>query len=119
MLKKFQAIKKRHLRIRQRIRGTKMRPRLAVYKSNRHIYAQIIDDSTQTTLVAASTLSPEFANEKGSSKTIRTAQIVGELIAKKALAKDIREVVFDRGGFRYHGRIKALAEAARAGGLKF
>ncbi|MDI6783496.1 MAG: 50S ribosomal protein L18 [bacterium] len=112
MLKKVIAIQKRHRRIRQKIRGTATRPRLAVFKSNRHIYAQLIDDIKQRTLVAASSLSPEL---KGSQE----AQSVGELIAKKALAQEINSVVFDRGGFRYHGRIKALAEAARVAGLKF
>ncbi|MFB3897850.1 MAG: 50S ribosomal protein L18 [bacterium] len=119
MVKKSIAVQKRHLRIRQKIHGNANRPRLAIYKSNQHIYAQIINDENQTTMVAASTLSPEIKNDQQSGINIKTAQLVGELIAKKAMAKKIQFVVFDRGGFRYHGRIKALAEAARAAGLKF
>lgn len=119
MVKKTIAIQKRHLRIRQKIRGNTVRPRLAVFKSNQHIYAQIIDDINQKTMVAASTLSPELKNDQQRGISIKNAQLVGELIAKKAMAKNIQFVVFDRGGFRYHGRIKALAEAARAAGLKF
>jgi large subunit ribosomal protein L18 len=119
MLKKNIAIQKRHLRIRQRIRGTATRPRLAVFRSNRHIYAQIIDDTKQRTLVAVSSLSPELKGDQPRGNNVKDAQSIGELIAKKALAQDIKCVVFDRGGFLYHGRIKALAEAARTAGLKF
>jgi large subunit ribosomal protein L18 len=119
MVKKTIAIRKRHLRIRQKIRGNSGRPRLAVHKSNQHIYAQIIDDMNQKTMVAASSLSPELKNDQQRGINLKNAQLVGELIAKKAIAKNIQFVVFDRGGFRYHGRIKALAEAARAAGLKF
>jgi len=119
MLKKYKSLHKRHQRIRQRVRGTSSRPRLAVYKSNRHIYAQIIDDTQEKTLVAASSLSAEVKAGQVCGNTVKDALVVGELIAKKALAKDIKQVVFDRGGFIYHGRIKALAEAARAAGLKF
>jgi len=119
MLKKVIAIQKRHRRIRQKIRGTSTRPRLAVFKSNRHIYAQLIDDIKQRTLVAASSLSPELKGSQALGNNVKEAQSVGELIAKKALDQEISFVVFDRGGFRYHGRIKALAEAARAAGLKF
>jgi large subunit ribosomal protein L18 len=119
MVKKAIAIQKRHLRIRQKIRGNAVRPRLAVFKSNQYIYAQIIDDMSQKTMVAASSLSPELKSDQPRGNTVKNAQSVGELIAKKAIAKNIQFVVFDRGGFRYHGRIKALAEAARAAGLKF
>lgn len=119
MVKKVLAIKKRHLRIRQKIRGNNLRPRLAIFKSNQHIYAQIIDDLNQKTIVAASSLSPELKNSQPRGNNIKDASSVGELIAKKAIAQNIKFVVFDRGGFRYHGRIKALAEAARAAGLKF
>ena len=106
----------RHLRIRQNLSGTTERPRLNVYRSNSHIYAQIIDDVNQVTLVSASTLDKEF-NGNGGNK--EAAKFVGELVAKRALEKNITTVVFDRGGYIYHGRIKELADAARAAGLKF
>ena len=106
----------RHLRIRQTLSGTAERPRLNVYRSNSHIYAQIIDDVNQVTLVSASTLDKEF-NGNGGNK--EAAKFVGELVAKRALEKNITTVVFDRGGYLYHGRIKELADAARAAGLKF
>ena len=106
----------RHLRIRQNLSGTTERPRLNVYRSNSHIYAQIIDDVNQVTLVSASTLDKEF-NGNGGNK--EAAKFVGELVAKRALEKNITCVVFDRGGYIYHGRVKELAEAARAAGLKF
>jgi len=110
--------KKRHLRIRRKIVGTPERPRLCVYKSLRHIYAQVIDDSRGHTLVAASTLEPEV-REKVKSADVEAARLVGKLIAQRALEKGIREVVFDRAGYPYHGKVKALAEAAREGGLVF
>lgn len=110
--------KKRHLRIRRKIVGTPERPRLCVYKSLRHIYAQVIDDSRGHTLVAASTLEPEV-REKVKSADVEAARLVGKLIAERALEKGIREVVFDRAGYPYHGKVKALAEAAREGGLVF
>jgi large subunit ribosomal protein L18 len=119
MVKKDNSRQKRHLRIRQKIRGNSVRPRLAVFKSNQHIYAQIIDDMNQKTLVAASSLSPELKSDQPRGNNVKNAQAVGDLIAKKAIAKNIKFVVFDRGGFCYHGRIKALAEAARTAGLKF
>ena len=119
MIKKVIAIRKRHLRIRQKIQGNSVRPRLAVFKSNQYIYAQIIDDMNQKTLVAASSLSPELKGSSPCGNSVKDAQSIGELIAKKAIAKNIKYVVFDRGGFRYHGQIKALAEAARTAGLKF
>lgn len=108
---------RRHKRIRKKISGTAERPRLAVYRSEKNIYAQIIDDSVGNTLVAASSLDKEFELKVGSNK--EAAKMVGEVVAKKALEKGITEVVFDRGGYIYHGRIKELAEAAREAGLKF
>ncbi len=109
--------KRRQARVRRRVKGTPERPRLNVYRSNRHIYAQIIDDTRSITLASASTKSEDISGEK--SKKLDFARKVGELIAKLAQAKDIKKVVFDRGGYLYHGRIKALAEGARAGGLDF
>lgn len=110
--------KKRHLRIRRKVVGTPARPRLCVYKSLRHMYAQLIDDSRGHTLVAASTLEPGV-REKIKAADVEAARLVGQLIAKRALEKGIREVVFDRAGYPYHGKVKALAEAAREGGLTF
>lgn len=109
--------KARHLRVRKKINGTPERPRLNIYRSTNHIYAQIIDDSIGQTLVSASTLdkSPNLT----STHNKEAAKYVGEAIAKKALEKGIDEVVFDRGGYIYHGRVKELAEAAREAGLKF
>jgi large subunit ribosomal protein L18 len=108
---------RRRIAIRKRISGTTERPRLTVYKSLNHIYAQIIDDLSGRTLVAASTTDKSLKTEKtGNSKA---AEAVGTLLAERAKGKGLAAVVFDRSGFRYHGRIKALAEAARKGGLKF
>ncbi len=107
----------RHARIRKVVEGTTARPRLAVYRSNKHISAQIIDDSKQTTLVSASTF--ENGNKFNVGSNIEAAKQIGELVAKRALEAGITEVVFDRGGFLFHGRIKALADAAREAGLKF
>lgn len=121
---KVKARLRRKQRVRKKIFGTPERPRLSVYKSCKHIYAQIIDDTVGKTLVSASSLSKEIRErikeikEKGGSKT-EIAKIVGELVAKKALEKGIKKVCFDRGGFKYHGRIKALADAARSSGLEF
>jgi large subunit ribosomal protein L18 len=110
---------RRHLRVRQKISGNGDRPRLAVFRSLNHIYAQVIDDARGHTLVAASTLDAEMKkNARGKNKTAR-AGLVGELLARRAKEKGINEVAFDRGGFKYHGRVKALADAARKGGLKF
>ncbi|MEL7567251.1 MAG: 50S ribosomal protein L18 [Dehalobacterium sp.] len=108
---------KKHLRIRKNIAGTSECPRLAVYRSVKHIYAQIIDDTKGVTLVAASTLDPALKGQFGGNK--ETAKKVGLLAAEKALAKGIKTVVFDRGGLIYHGRVAALAEGAREGGLEF
>ena len=107
---------KRHLRVRNRVAGTAQRPRLNVFRSLKHIYAQVIDDEKGMTLAAASTLEKEF---EGTGGNIAAAKAVGAAIAKKALEKGISEVVFDRGGYIYHGRVAALAQAAREGGLKF
>ena len=108
----------RHRRVRKKVQGTPQRPRLAVFRSNAHIYAQIIDDSTGMTLAHASTLSEEL-KEAGNGGNVDAARKVGVLIADKAKAKSIDTVVFDRGGFIYHGRVQALAEGARENGLKF
>ncbi|MGK4179652.1 50S ribosomal protein L18 [Lapidilactobacillus dextrinicus] len=107
---------KRHTRVRGKISGTAERPRLNVFRSNKNIYAQIIDDVAGVTLASASTLDKEL-NASGSK--VEQAQQVGELIAKRAQAKNVEEVVFDRGGYLYHGRVQALAESARENGLKF
>jgi LSU ribosomal protein L18P len=109
--------KKRHLRIRSKISGTPERPRLSVYRSNKHIYAQLIDDTKGVTLAAASSLDKEFGLEN--TKDTEAAKRVGELIAKRAIEKGYKSVVFDRSGYLYHGRIRALAEAARENGLDF
>jgi large subunit ribosomal protein L18 len=108
---------KRHLRVRKKVHGTAERPRLAVYRSEKNIYAQIIDDVAGKTLVAASTLDKDFALKVGSNK--EAAKMVGEVIAKRAIEKGITEVVFDRGGYIYHGRVQTLAEGAREAGLQF
>ena len=106
---------KRHLRVRKKVFGTTERPRLSVYRSEKNIYAQIIDDVNAVTVVAASSLDKTI--EKGSNK--EAAKLVGELVAKRAIEKGVTEVVFDRGGYVYHGRIQALADGAREAGLKF
>lgn len=108
---------KRHMRVRNKISGTAERPRLAVYRSEKNIYAQIIDDVAGKTLVSASTLDKDFAGKVGSNK--EAAKVIGEVVAKKAVENGIEEVVFDRGGYVYHGRIKELAEGAREAGLRF
>lgn len=108
----------RHLRVRQRIRGSMARPRLSVFRGLRHIYAQLIDDETGRTLVAASSLSPEFSARLKNGGNVTAARLVGELVAQKAKAVGIERAVFDRGGYRYHGRVKAVADAARAAGLQ-
>ncbi len=111
--------KKKHYRLRDRFSGTTERPRLAVFRSNNHMYAQIIDDSVGHTLVAASTLEKEIKAELEQTDTVEAAAYVGTVIAKRAIEKGIKEVVFDRGGFIYHGKVKALADAAREAGLEF
>ena len=110
---------RKHLRVRKKISGTSDCPRLCVFRSNSHMYAQIIDDVTGTTLVAASTMDKDLsiANEYGGN--IAAAKVVGAAVATRALAKGISKVVFDRGGYIYHGRVAALAQAAREAGLEF
>lgn len=109
----------RHERVRKKIQGTAERPRLNVFRSLQNIYAQIIDDEKGVTLVSVSTLAPELKGKIPSSSNTAAATAVGELLAKKAEEAGIKQVVFDRSGYVYHGRIKALADAARAGGLEF
>jgi large subunit ribosomal protein L18 len=117
---KRQARLKRKQRVAKKIRGTPDRPRLSVFKTAKHIYAQIIDDSTGRTLVSASTLSKDLQSKaEGISGNIKGAELVGDSIGKKGKAKRINAVVFDRNSFPYHGRVKALADAARERGLKF
>jgi large subunit ribosomal protein L18 len=110
---------KRQVRVRKKIKGTPARPRLNVFKSARHIYAQLIDDTTGKTLVAASTVKGEVNSELKYTGNIEAARKVGAAVAKLALAREITAVVFDRNGFLYHGRVKALAESARENGLTF
>ena len=114
-----QARDRRHHRVRLKVNGTTSRPRLCVFRSVNHIYAQVIDDTQGHTLVSASTNDPEIKDDtKGKNKTGR-AELAGSLLARRAVDKGISQVAFDRGGYKYHGRVKALAEAARQGGLKF
>ena len=110
---------KKHLKIRNRFSGTAERPRLAVYRSNNHVYAQVIDDTVGKTIVSASTVEKKVASELKKTNDIDAAAYVGKVIAERALAANIKEVVFDRGGFIYTGKVKALAEAAREAGLVF
>ncbi|ACK72099.1 ribosomal protein L18 [Gloeothece citriformis PCC 7424] len=114
-----ESVQRRHSRIRRKVEGTPSRPRLAVFRSNNHIYAQVIDDVAQHTLVAASTLDKDLKGEFSSGATCEASEAVGKLVAQRALAKGIEKVVFDRGGNLYHGRIRALAQAAREAGLDF
>ena len=109
--------KQRHYRVRTKVTGTEKRPRLNVFRSSKHIYAQIINDETGTTLVSASTLDKNL--NLTSTGNVEAAKVIGEAIAKRALEKNIQAVVFDRGGYIYHGRVQALAEAARENGLQF
>ena len=119
-LSRKQQTQKRHRRLRRHITGTSDRPRLAVFRSNNHIYAQVIDDAAQSTLCSASTVDKELRTAlKAPAGSCDASVAVGELVAKRAIAKGIQQVVFDRGGNLYHGRIKALADAAREAGLQF
>jgi len=111
--------KKRKIRIRKKITGVPDRPRMSVFRSNKHIYVQIVDDTKGRVLASASSQSKEFSGQTARSAGVEGAKIVGELIADKAMAKEIGQVVFDRAGYIYHGRVKALADAAREKGLKF
>ncbi len=114
------ARERRHRRVRRRVSGTPERPRLNVFRSAMHIYAQIIDDTRGHTLASASTLDPEVkAQLSNGLKKVDEARIVGRILAQRALAQGIKKVVFDRGGYKYHGRVKALADGAREGGLEF
>jgi large subunit ribosomal protein L18 len=117
--KKVEGRKIRHLRIRTRVMGTADRPRLAVFRSLSHIYAQVIDDTTGRTLAAVDSRAPDFRAKVKGGGNVAAAKVVGELLAQRAKARGINQVVFDRGGYQYHGRVKALAEAARAAGLVF
>ena len=110
---------KKHMKIRNRFSGTAERPRLAVFRSNNHMYAQIIDDTVGKTLVAASTLEKDVKAELKKTNDVEAAAYLGTVIAKRAMEKGIKEVVFDRGGFIYQGKIAALADAAREAGLEF
>jgi len=110
---------KRHARGRAKISGTADRPRLCVYRSLQHIYAQVIDDTRGCTLVSASTVDPEIVKDRDGKQKSDQAEMVGLLIAKRALEAGITKVVFDRGGYKYHGRVKTLADGARKGGIKF
>ncbi len=109
----------RHHRLRRYVRGSAARPRLAVFRSLNHLYAQLIDDEAGRTLVAVDSRSPSFRARQATGGNVAAARIVGELLAARARAQGIERVVFDRGGYKYHGRVKALADAARAGGLSF
>ena len=111
--------KRKHVRVRKKISGTADCPRLCVYRSNSHIYAQIIDDEAGVTLVSASSLDTDIKGELSNGSNIQAASAVGKLVAERAAAKEIKDVVFDRGGYLYHGRVQALAEAAREAGLNF
>lgn len=110
---------RRHRRVRKTIIGSELRPRMSVYRSLSEIYVQVINDATGITLVSASTIDHELRSKVEGKKKTEQATLVGELVAKRAKAKGISQVVFDRGGFRFSGRVKALAEAARAAGLEF
>ena len=110
---------KKHLKIRNRFSGTAERPRLAVFRSNNHMYAQVIDDEAGNTLVAASTVEKDVKAQLEKTNDVEAAKVLGEIIAKRALDKGIENVVFDRGGYIYHGKVAALAEAAREAGLQF
>ncbi len=108
-----------HVRLRRKVEGTRERPRLAVFRSHQHIYAQVIDDRAGRTVVAASSLDKEVRKQLKGGSNVAAAKVVGKAIAERALATGIRKVVFDRGGYKYHGRVQALAEAAREAGLSF
>lgn len=111
--------KRRHRRVRRRVFGVQERPRLNVFRSLKHIYAQVVDDTQGRTLAAASTLDPEIRKHvKGLAKT-EQAELVGRLVAERALAQGVKRVAFDRGGYKYHGRVRSLAKAARESGLEF
>lgn len=110
---------RRHARVRKRVKGTGDKPRLTVFRSLTHIYAQVIDDVTRQTIVSASDVEKDLKTKVDGKKKSEVATLVGNLVAERAKEKGVSKVVFDRGGYLYHGRVKALAEAARAGGLEF
>jgi large subunit ribosomal protein L18 len=109
----------RHLRVRKTVIGTSERPRLCVFRSLKHIYAQVIDDTEKRTLASASTAEPAFRAEAKTGGNVSAATTIGKMVAARAIEQGVKKVVFDRGGYLYHGRVKALADAARAGGLDF
>ncbi|MCL2140641.1 MAG: 50S ribosomal protein L18 [Dehalococcoidia bacterium] len=109
----------RHARVRATLKGTESRPRLCVYRSLQHIYVQVIDDDKGHTLTSASTLEPEIAKEVEGKKKAEQAEVIGTVVAERAISLGIKSIVFDRGGYKYHGRVKSLAEAARKAGLEF
>ena len=113
------ARRRRHLRVRKKMQTGQDRPRLAVFRSLKHIYAQIIDDAQGRTLASASTLDPEVRDQIADMKKSEQAKLVGEVLARRAKARGVERVVFDRGGYKYHGRVRSLAEGARGGGLEF
>jgi large subunit ribosomal protein L18 len=115
----YVARQRRHQRVRESLSGTTARPRLNVFRSLKHIYAQVIDDSQGVTLTAASTIDADVVTNTQGKPKIEQAKLVGKLVAERALEAGIKEVVFDRGGYKYHGRVKALADASREAGLKF
>jgi len=110
---------RRHLRVRRTVRGTTDRPRLSVFRSLAHIYAQVVDDRDGRTLAAASSLDPEVRTQVAAAKKTEAGKLVGQLVARRAKAHGVERVVFDRGGYLYHGRVKAVADGAREGGLDF
>jgi len=116
---KVEARERRHRRVRKNIFGTAQRPRLSVFRSNKHIYAQLIDDTTGKTLTTTSSLDQEYRQQNKKGSNSQAAATIGAALAKRAVSLNIREVVFDRNGYLYHGRIKALADAARQAGLIF
>ncbi|MGF1480343.1 MAG: 50S ribosomal protein L18 [Cyanophyceae cyanobacterium] len=118
-LTRKQLVQRRHRRLRRKVNGTPERPRLSVFRSQQHIYAQVIDDTAQKTLVSASTLEPELREKLPTGATCEASTEVGKLVAQRAIESGIQQVVFDRGGYIYHGRIRSLAEAAREAGLDF
>ena len=113
------ARERRHVRVRAGLKGTAMRPRLCVFRSLNHIYAQVVDDSAGHTLVSASSLDSEIRDKITGKRKTEIAELVGSLVTQRALNKGIKQIAFDRGGYKYHGRVKALAEAARKAGLDF
>jgi large subunit ribosomal protein L18 len=115
----YHARKRRHLRVRKKVQGTALRPRLSVYRSLSHIYAQVIDDDAGRTLAAASDIEADLKGQSNGKKKQDVAKLVGSLVGKRAIEQGVSQVVLDRAGYRYHGRVKALADGAREAGLKF